>query len=125
MRATEDAIVGAVTGPASAPRTLLLGRYDTAGRLRYIGRTTALPRATGTALAELLNAPDTHPWAGRTLSAGWGTREVLSVHLVRPDLVVEAEVDVARYAAGRWRHPARLHRTRPDLTPDDITPFDP
>jgi hypothetical protein len=24
---------------------------------------------------------------------------------------------VARDAAGRWRHPARFHRTRPDLTP--------
>ncbi|MFH8533237.1 ATP-dependent DNA ligase [Streptomyces tendae] len=125
VRVTDDAIVGAFTGPATAPRTLLLGRYDTAGRLRYIGRTTTLPRTTGTALAELLTTTDTHPWAGRTFSAGWGTREVLSVHLVRPDLVVEAEVDVARDAAGRWRHPARLHRTRPDLTPDDLTPFDP
>ncbi len=40
VRATEDAIVGAVTGPVTAPRTMLLGRYDTASRLRYIGRTT-------------------------------------------------------------------------------------
>ncbi|WP_245962161.1 ATP-dependent DNA ligase [Streptomyces ardesiacus] len=48
---------------------------------------------------------------------------MVSVHLVRPDLVVEGEVEVD--AAARWRHPARLHRTRPDLTPADITPFDP
>ncbi|MEU6447489.1 hypothetical protein [Streptomyces sp. NPDC046979] len=39
VRATVDAIVGAVTGPPAAPRTLLLGRYDGAGMLRYIGRT--------------------------------------------------------------------------------------
>ncbi|GGP84539.1 ATP-dependent DNA ligase [Streptomyces calvus] len=124
VRATEDAVVGAVTGPVTAPRTLLLGRYDTAGRLRYTGRTTTLPRTTGTALAELLTSTEAaHPWTGQTFTARWGTREALSVHLVRPDLVVEVEVDVARDAAGRWRHPARLHRTRPDLTPDDTAPF--
>ncbi|MFK4540439.1 hypothetical protein RKD29_000035 [Streptomyces tendae] len=118
--------MGAVTGPITAPRTLLLGRYDPVGRLRYTGRTTALPRTTGSALAELLtDANAGHPRRGRTLSAGWGTRETLTVHLVQPDLVLEVEVDVARDAAGRWRHPARLHRTRPDRTPADITPFDP
>ncbi|MFJ5917260.1 hypothetical protein ACIQFW_15865 [Streptomyces ardesiacus] len=63
--------------------------------------------SAGTALAELLTTTDAgHPWTGRTFSAGWGTRAVLSVHLVRPDLVVEVEVGVARDAAGRWRHPA-------------------
>ncbi|WP_225634635.1 hypothetical protein [Streptomyces solaniscabiei] len=33
-----DAIVVAVTGPLAAPSTLLLGRYDHAGALRFIGR---------------------------------------------------------------------------------------
>jgi ATP-dependent DNA ligase len=126
IRVTEDAVVGAVTGPATAPRTLLLGRCDTAGRLRYTGRTTTLPRTTGTALAELLTTADSaHPWTGRTFTAGWGTRAALSVHLVRPALVVEVEADIARDAAGRWRHPSRMHRTRPDLTPDDIARFTP
>ncbi|MFE7841411.1 ATP-dependent DNA ligase [Streptomyces sp. NPDC057474] len=37
------------------------------------------------------------------------------VTLVEPELVVE--VDVARDASGRWRHPARWHRTRPGLSP--------
>ncbi|MEU1940776.1 ATP-dependent DNA ligase [Streptomyces coeruleorubidus] len=39
---------------------------------------------------------------------------------MRPQLVVEVGVDVTRDAAGRWRHPARLHRTRTDLSPTDI-----
>ncbi|MFG2133084.1 ATP-dependent DNA ligase [Streptomyces sp. NPDC048751] len=39
---------------------------------------------------------------------------------MQPDLVVEVDVDVARDGAGRWRHPARWHRTRPDLSPDDV-----
>ncbi|WDM16637.1 hypothetical protein J3S85_37290 [Streptomyces lavenduligriseus] len=40
-----------------------------------------------------------HPWAGRTSSAGWGTRETLHVTLVVPELVVQVGVDVARDGA--------------------------
>ncbi|MER6113756.1 hypothetical protein ACWGPD_25385 [Streptomyces hirsutus] len=43
----------------------------------------------------------------------------LVVTLVEPELVVEVGVDVARDAAGRWRHPGLGHRTRPDLSPTD------
>ncbi|MET8572039.1 hypothetical protein [Streptomyces sp. NPDC004783] len=108
--------MGAVTGPAAAPRTLLLGRYNASGTLRYIGRTVPLSRTATTALANVLTpAAGEHPWAGRTFIAGWGSRDVLDVTLVRPDLVVEADVDVARGAAGRWRHPVRLHHARLDL----------
>lgn len=124
IRETTEAIVGAVTGPVASPRSLLLGRYDSAGRLQYTGRTTTLDQATGTAIADLL-APATpgHPWTGWTFSAGWGTRETLTVTLVHPDLVVEIGVDIARDAGGRWRHPARLHRLRSDLSPTDIPPI--
>ncbi|MFJ9831857.1 ATP-dependent DNA ligase [Streptomyces sp. NPDC101169] len=40
--------------------------------------------------------------------------------LVNPDLVIEVGVDIARDTAGRWRHPARFHRLRPDLQPDGV-----
>ncbi|MEU1106629.1 hypothetical protein ABZ408_37605 [Streptomyces tibetensis] len=40
MRVTSEAVIGAVTGSLAAPRTLLLGRYDPAGRLQYVGRST-------------------------------------------------------------------------------------
>ncbi|MFF3488962.1 hypothetical protein ACFYXC_37760 [Streptomyces sp. NPDC002701] len=121
VRETTEAIVGAVGGPLTAPRTLLLGRYDTTGRLQYTGRTTTLPRTT----AELLTPADPaqHPWSGWSFSAGWGTRETLNLTLVRPELVVEVAVDVARDASGRWRHPASWHRARPDLSPTDVTLF--
>ncbi|MET7457669.1 ATP-dependent DNA ligase [Streptomyces sp. NPDC005574] len=126
IRETEDAVVGAFTGPPDAPRTLLLGRYDPAGRLRYIGRSTTLPQSAGRAIAALLiPAGSGHPWTGWTFSAGWGTRESLRVTLVMPELVVEVGVDVARDSAGRWRHPARWHRARADLSPADIPPFEP
>lgn len=124
VRQTEDAIVGAYTGPAAAPRTLLLGRYDTAGRLRYIGRTTTLPQAAGRMLAPLLTAAAApHPWTGWSFSAGWGTRETLHVTLVAPELVVEVGVDVARDRGGRWRHAARWHRARPDVAPGEVPRF--
>jgi hypothetical protein len=42
---------------------------------------------------------------------------VLRFTLVELELVAEVGVDVARDASGRWRHPARLHRARPDLSP--------
>jgi ATP-dependent DNA ligase len=116
VRVTTKAIVGAVTGSLAAPHTALLGRYDRAGRLQYTGRSTTLPQAAGRALAELLTPPAvTHPWEGWTFSAGWGTQRALDVHLVQPDVVMEVAVDVARDAAGRWRHPARAHRVRADL----------
>jgi ATP-dependent DNA ligase len=124
VRATADAIVGAVTGPVAAPRTLLLGRHDGTGMLRYTGRTVPLARAATDALAGLLTpAEGEHPWTGRTFTAGWGSRDVLDVTLVVPQLVVEVAVDVARDAAGRWRHPVRLHRPRPDVPSGAVARF--
>ncbi|GGR04719.1 hypothetical protein [Streptomyces pilosus] len=124
-RRTEDAIVAAITGSPAAPRALLLGRYDTAGRLRYVGRSTTLSQASGRAVAGFLNPTADHPWTGWTFSAGWGSRESLHVTLVVPELVVEVGVDVARDGAGRWRHPARWHRMRPELVPADTPRFEP
>ncbi|MDQ1033153.1 hypothetical protein QF035_010735 [Streptomyces umbrinus] len=120
---TTEAIVGAVTGPPTAARTLLLGRYDTTSLFQYTGRTTVLPQAAGRTVAGLLTpAGAGHPWTGWSFSAGWGSRQTLDVAPVRPELVVE--VGVARDGAGRWRHPARWHRPRPDLSPADVTLFD-
>ncbi|MFD3622773.1 hypothetical protein ACFWWT_48235 [Streptomyces sp. NPDC058676] len=99
----------------------MLGRYDAEGRFQYVGRTTTLAQAAGTAFAGLLAAGRRgHPWAGWSFSAGWGSQEKLNVTLVEPELVVAVGVDVARDASGRWRHPARWHRARPDLSPDDV-----
>ena len=124
VRVTAEAIVGAVTGSVTGPRTLLLGRYDDTGRLRYIGRTVPLARTAATGLAAVLTpAGGGHPWTGRTFTAGWGSRDVLDVRLVDPQLVVEVAVDVARDAAGRWRHPVRLHRARPDLPLRAVPPY--
>ncbi|MFE6946038.1 ATP-dependent DNA ligase [Streptomyces chartreusis] len=121
VRETSEAIVGAVTGPPAAPRTLLLGRYDDRGRLQYVGRTTSLARTASAAVAGLLaRGRRGHPWTDWSFSGGWGSQEKLVVTLVEPELVVEVGVDVARDASGRWRHPARWHRARPDLAAADV-----
>jgi ATP-dependent DNA ligase len=123
VRVTAEAVVGAVTGTLTAPRTALLGRYDSAGRLQYTGRTTTLPHTTGHALAHHLTPPaGPHPWDGWTFSAGWGTQRTLDVILVRPDTVMEVAVDAAR-DGGRWRHPARTHRIRTDLNITQVPLF--
>ncbi|MEV5350301.1 ATP-dependent DNA ligase [Streptomyces achromogenes] len=77
VRATTEAIVGAVTGSLTAPRTVLLGRYDTAARLQYTGHITTLPQAAGRALADLAPPTGAHPWQGWTFSAGWPTQHAL------------------------------------------------
>jgi len=45
------------------------------------------------------------------------------VTLVRPELVVEVGVDIARDSAGRWGHPARWHRTRTDIDVKEVVLF--
>ncbi|MFJ8802771.1 ATP-dependent DNA ligase [Streptomyces sp. NPDC102487] len=120
-RETTEAIVGAVTGTLAAPRTLLLARYDTEWDLQYVGRTTTLTAAACKTIAPLLTpVANDHPWAGRTFSAGWSSRETLDVILVQPDVVGEVGVDIARDSTGHWRHPARWHRHRTDLSPSDV-----
>ncbi|WP_245873995.1 hypothetical protein [Streptomyces phaeoluteigriseus] len=112
-----------MTGPTGAPRSLLLGRHDTTRQLQYIGRTTTLTqpaaRTVGSHLAPATTVA-THPWHGWTFTAGWGTRDVLDVTLAQPDVVVEVSGDLARDAAGRWRHPVRWQRVRTDLSAADV-----
>lgn len=120
---TAEAIVGAVTGPATAARALLLGRCNSTGMLHCTGRTTPLARAVAVPLAGLLvPAAGGHSWTGTACSPRAGARDVLDVALVRPG-IVGGVVDVARDAAGRRRHPVRLHRARPDVDPGTVPLF--
>lgn len=123
-RSTHDAVIGAVTGPITMPHTVLLGRWDQGGRLRLVARSTSLPRALRQQIGGVLGtATADHPWREVTFSAGWGTREVLEHRCVRPVVVVEFEGDAAR-DSGRWRHPVRIRRLRPDLSPDELPGFE-
>ncbi|THA77212.1 ATP-dependent DNA ligase [Streptomyces sp. A0642] len=124
LRASTEAVIGAVSGSLAAPATVLLGRLDTAGALQYTGRTSALTYQARRTLAALLAPPSGgHPWEGWTFSAAWGTKDTLPVELVEPVLVAEVAADVSLDSRGRWRHPVRWLRLRPEMVPDDVPLF--
>ncbi|MEU3465797.1 ATP-dependent DNA ligase [Streptomyces sp. NPDC006733] len=125
LRATTEAVVGAVSGSLSAPVTVLLGRLDPAGDLQYVGRSAVLSRQAAAALAERLTPPvGRHPWTGMAFSTTWGSKEKLKVEWVEPELVAEVAAEVALDASGRWRHPVRWARLRSDLAPADVPLFE-
>lgn len=129
-RHSTEAVVGGITGRRARPATLILGRYDSDGRLRVVGRTGRLTDAQAAELAPLLHHPGTvrqrptHPWP-LPLPAGWlghiGQPEALPYRQVEPEVVVEVSADSA-YEAGRWRHQTRYLRYRLDLSPWDTPP---
>ncbi|MEU7068118.1 RNA ligase family protein [Streptomyces sp. NPDC046161] len=120
-RDTTEAIIGATTGTLTRPQLLVLGRHDHDGRLRAVGRTVPLRTEAARLVAEHLAAADPgHPWEGVTFAATWGSRDVLDVSLVRPDLVAEISADRAVDRGGVWRHPLRLRRLRPDISVQDV-----
>ncbi|WP_330262037.1 ATP-dependent DNA ligase [Streptomyces sp. NBC_00539] len=123
-RDTTEAIIGAVTGTLTRPGLLVLGRHDQDGRLRAVGRTVPLRMEAARLVAEHLTAAGPgHPWEGVTFAATWGSRDVLDVRLVRPDLVAEVSADRAVDRGGVWRHPLRFKRLRLDVAVEDVPWF--
>ncbi|MFI8281090.1 RNA ligase family protein [Streptomyces sp. NPDC085929] len=123
-RDTTEAIIGATTGTLTRPQLLILGRHDQDGRLRTVGRTVPLRTEAARLVAEHLAAAGPgHPWEGVTFAATWGSRDVLDVRLVRPDLVAEISADRAVDRGGVWRHPLRFKRLRLDVSVQDVPRF--
>ncbi|MFF8271390.1 ATP-dependent DNA ligase [Streptomyces sp. NPDC016562] len=123
-RDTTEAVIGAITGTLTRPQLLVLGRHDPDGRLRPVGRTVPLRTEAAWLVAEHPTAADPgHPWEGVTFAATWGSRDVLDVRLVRPDLVAEISADRSIDRGGVWRHPLRFRRLRLDVTVDDVPVF--
>ncbi|MEV8536724.1 ATP-dependent DNA ligase [Streptomyces sp. NPDC051211] len=119
-RDTTEAIIGAIT----RPQLLVLGRHDPNGRLRTVGRTVPVRTEAARLVAEHLTAADPgHPWEGVTFAATWGSRDVLEVRLVRPDLVAEISADRSIDRGGVWRHPMRFKRLRLDVGVEDVPVF--
>ncbi|MFI5490399.1 ATP-dependent DNA ligase [Micromonospora echinaurantiaca] len=66
-RITTEAIVGGVTGSIREPDTLLLGRFDRRGTLRYTGRTHPLNPTQRAELAAILSPVRALPRRGATV----------------------------------------------------------
>ncbi|MFJ8215045.1 hypothetical protein [Streptomyces sp. NPDC096033] len=123
-RDTTEAITGAVTGSPARPQLLVLGRYDTTGRLCAVGRTVALCPEQARQVGEHLGAAGPgHPWTGVRSAAARGSRDVLDALMVRPETVADISADRAVDRGGVYRHPVRFQRLRLDVTVDDVPPF--
>ncbi len=129
VRAATEAIIGGVTGSLGNPSTLLLGRFDRRGHLRYAGRSHPLAMVQRRELAPLLSPPRlqrrgivAHPWP-QPLPASWTGHldrpEPLRYGQVEPTVVAEIEVDTA-FEHRRWRHRVWYVRPRLDLSVYDV-----
>ncbi|RPE26411.1 ATP-dependent DNA ligase [Kitasatospora cineracea] len=137
---TADCVVAGYREHKSGPvvGSLLLGLYDTGGRLQHVGVSASFPMARRAELAAEL-APlrldpadlGDHPWArwedaqaqasGRLPGAvsRWTGRKDLSWVPLRPEWV--AEVGYDHLEGTRFRHTTQFKRWRPDRTPESCT----
>jgi ATP-dependent DNA ligase len=129
-RVTADYVIGGVTGTLTWPVSLLLGRFDHHGVLRYAGQTHPIKADQRSELVAALRGlsfrgeGSGHPWP-RPLPAAWSAgpsgRERLPYIPVDPTVVAEVEVDTALDGPlGHIRHRCRHVRVRLDMHPGDI-----
>jgi hypothetical protein len=114
-----DLIVAGITGTLDRPHTLLLGRYR-AGRLSYVGRTTALSAAAGAEVAQFLalrRVTVSNPIWPSPLPARWvGFHQTEPlVYLPVTRLLVVEGVGRFSFRTRRYRHSLKLVRIRPDI----------
>jgi ATP-dependent DNA ligase len=123
------------TGPGTLIGSLLLGLYDTRGKLQHVGVASAFPMQQRQQLAALLeplrkNATKDHPWRAWADAAGetqrmpggqsrWSAGKDLSWEPVRIELVSEVKYD--HMQGDRFRHAAIFQRWRTDKEPRDCT----
>jgi ATP-dependent DNA ligase len=121
-RETIDVICGAVIGPIAQPSEVVAGLI-LEDELRIVGRSTPLKTADARDLARWLKPPKgQHPWPatvkGTTLDRFNRNKEPVTLTLVEP-VVVEVSADTA-WSGRSFRHPLRLIRARPELSPADV-----
>ncbi|WP_206308937.1 hypothetical protein [Streptomyces sp. A1136] len=71
----------------------------------------------------ITEADSGHPWTGMRFGSAWGSRDVLDVTLVCPELVAEISADTAVDHGGIYRHPVRFKRLRLDLAAREVPRF--
>jgi ATP-dependent DNA ligase len=122
-RETVEIICGAVIGPIAQPSEVVAGLMLD-GELRIVGRSTPLKARDSRELARWLHPPaGGHPWPtsvkGTTLDRFNRDKEPVALTLVEP-VVVEVSADTA-WSGRTFRHPLRILRPRPELSPADVS----
>ncbi|HET9873782.1 MAG TPA: ATP-dependent DNA ligase [Propionibacteriaceae bacterium] len=134
---TADCVVAGYRTHKSGPDSvgsLLLGLYDSDGKLISVGVIGAFPaprrKELFVELQPLVTTFDDHPWAWANQEAGartprssegsrWSVGKDLSFTPLRPDLVVEVRYE--HMEGLRFRHTAQFNRWRPDRDPRSCT----
>ncbi len=102
--------------------SLLLGLYDTAGRLNHVGFTSTIPRTERPALTARLEAlRGGEGFTGRVPGgpSRWSNGQENAWERLRPELVIEVRFD--HVSDDRFRHGTTLLRFRPDKAPAQCT----
>lgn len=115
--------------------SLLLGLYDTQGKLQHVGTCASFTEAKRRELVDFLapyrdTATTDHPWStwggqnepGSRMPGAqsrWSGGKDLSWELLRPELVVEVAYE--HMQGDRFRHLAHFRRWRPDKPPAQCT----
>jgi len=123
-RRTVDCVVGGYRplDDGSGLGSILLGLYDEAGRLHFIGHCSGFPDGDRAALLERfagLRSADSFGAEGEVRRPGgqsrWSAGKDLSWVAVEPTVVAEVSYD--QLTGGRFRHATRFERWRPDKDP--------
>lgn len=120
---TVDCVVGGyrLSKDRTGVGSLLLGLYDEAGTLHYVGHTSSFRAPERRRLLEELKELEGHAGFGGGRTPGgpsrWSGMRDTSWVPVKPDLVCEVSID--RMQGDRFRHAATFLRWRPEKPPRD------
>lgn len=124
LQRTADCVVGGyrIGRDGNGPASLLLGLYDGAGQLNYVGFTSSFTAEERAQLRGRLEPLHDHsPFTGSSPGgpSRWNRGESTTWYPLRPDLA--AEVGYDQVTGGRFRHGTTFLRWRPDKAPHQCT----
>lgn len=125
-RRTVDVVVGGFREHKDGGKigSLLLGLYNEAGDLHFIGHCSGFPDVDRVEIYERFRELETDDSFGEDArmpggQSRWSGDKDLSWTPVRPGVVIEVSYD--QLEGERFRHATRFHRWRPDKDPEDCT----
>jgi ATP-dependent DNA ligase len=125
VQRTADCVVGGyrLSKTGDGVGSLLLGLYDNAGNLQYVGHTSSFKAKERRELLEQLRELEGESGFGHGRSPGgpsrWAAAREQSWVPLLPELVCEVSFD--RYEGDRFRHAATFMRWRTDKRPQECT----